>query len=178
MDLSRLLSIDRRSRIYIRDRYVDFPFQFNIHQLPLADFVRCLNDMYKASEQGERSFSSFCEMVYSRYGRSLSEEFLIPYNEKLYSVSSDRLDPDAMGRFFPHIDLSALLDRITDALDGRSVESATYNARFCYHRDGARAYAAALASYIPTGVIQLCSECSAIDPNSEACRCLRRGDCL
>lgn len=165
MDLSRLLAIDRKSRIYFRNQYVDFPFQFNIHQLPLVDFVRCLADMYGASRQDHQGFSSFREMIYSRYGRSLSELFLIPYNEKLYSISADRLDPEAMGRFFPHIDFSGLLDKIRTATEGTKAESATYNAHFCYHKDGARAYAAALASYVPNGVIQLSAECLAIDPS-------------
>ena len=163
MDLSRLLVIDRKSRVYFRNQYVDFPFQFNIHQLPLPDFVRCLADMYEASQQDHQSFSSFREMVYTRYGRSLSELFLIPYNEKLYSVSAEQLDPEAMGRFFPHIDFSGLLGKIRSSAEGANVGNTTYNAQFYYHKDGARAYATALASYVPNGVIQLSAECIAID---------------
>ena len=136
MDLSELLTVDRKSRIYFRNEYIDFPFQFNIHQLPLVDFVRCLADMYDASMKGRKDFSSFREMVYNKYGRTLSELFLIPYNEKLYSVPADKLDADSMGRFFPHVDFSDLLGRIKSALEGANNSASTYNANFCYHKKG------------------------------------------
>jgi protoporphyrinogen oxidase len=163
MDISRLLIINRKSRIYLRNQYVDFPFQFNIHQLPLPDFVRCLVDMHAAGQQQKNIYQSFREMVFSRYGESISELFLIPYNEKLYSVPSDRLDAEAMGRFFPHINFSKLLERIKASVDGTNIASNTYNNEFFYHQDGARAYADALASYVPKGIIRLSSTCEAID---------------
>lgn len=164
MDMSGLLTINRKSRIYFRNEYVDFPFQFNIHQLSLADFVRCLADMYAASRNDRHDFSSFREMIYSRYGRSVSDLFLIPYNEKLYSIPAEKLDADAMGRFFPHVDFAELLDRIRLALDGTKADASTYNANFCYHKNGARAYVDALASYVPDGVIKVSTPCEAIDP--------------
>jgi protoporphyrinogen oxidase len=34
MDVSRLLRVARKSRVYFRGQYIDYPFQFNIHQLP------------------------------------------------------------------------------------------------------------------------------------------------
>src|SRR5688500_12477980 len=48
LDASKLLEIDRVSKIYLRNQYVDYPFQFNVHQLPLTDFVHCITDMYNA----------------------------------------------------------------------------------------------------------------------------------
>ena len=163
MDISRLLTIDRKSRIYFRGKYIDFPFQFNIHQLPLSDFVRCLTDMYATTQQGPRTYSSFRDMVYGRFGRSLSDLFFIPYNEKLYSVRADQLDPDAMGRFFPHTDFPGLLNKMRGAIEGANAGQETYNAHFLYPKDGARAYMDALASYVPYGVIQLSAECLSID---------------
>jgi protoporphyrinogen oxidase len=163
MDTSRLLTVDRKSRIFFRNNYVDYPFQSNIHQLPLSDFVNCLADMYDASRESRQDFSSFREMVYRRYGRSLSELFLIPYNEKLYSVPADQLDADSMGRFFPHIDLSTLFGQIKQSLEHGLTGKKTYNAQFCYHQDGAAAYVDALASYIPKGVIKTSAACEEID---------------
>ena len=43
-------------------------------------------------------------MLYSKFGRSIAEMFLIPYNEKLYACDLNKLDTEAMGRFFPHAD--------------------------------------------------------------------------
>ena len=163
MDLTRLLTINRISRVYFRNQYIDFPFQFNIQQLPLDDFIHCLSDMYAANGNAQQHFSSFREMIHGRYGRSLGELFLIPYNEKLYSLPADRLDADAMGRFFPHINFSELLARIRCTVDGAVAGSSTYNAKFCYHRDGARAYVRALCSYVPDRIINVSTTCEAID---------------
>lgn len=38
-------------------------------------------------------------MLYCKFGRSIAEKFLIPYNKKLYACDLDKLDKDAMGRF-------------------------------------------------------------------------------
>ena len=37
------------------------------------------------------------------------QAFLIPYNTKLYATDLDRLDRDAMGRFFPHADVADII---------------------------------------------------------------------
>lgn len=166
MDPAELLWIERRSRIYLRGAYIDYPFQYNIHQLPQREFLRSLKEMYAAARADPGRFSSFHDMVCGRYGRTVSELFLIPYNEKLYSVPAASLDPDCMGRFFPHVDFAGLLDRISAAVDDGSSGAATYNARFSYHERGARAYVDALASYVPQGTIRLSAACQAIDPDA------------
>src|SRR3982750_3080757 len=40
--------VRKRSFISYGGRLVDFPFQKNIHQLPLAEFIDCLHDLYFA----------------------------------------------------------------------------------------------------------------------------------
>lgn len=157
MDLSNLLNLNKISRIYFKGRYIDHPFQYNINQLPLSDFINCLRGMYRA-ERLSGSYSSFKDMLYRRYGRALSDLFLIPYNEKLFAIPAEVLDPDAMGRFFPHIDFGDLLD----ILAGKAQRS-TYNTTFSYHRHGIKAYVDALASYVPPHVIRIDTACHRID---------------
>ena len=41
-------------------------------------------------------------MLYQKFGKSIAENFLIPYNEKLYACDLDELDEESMGRFFPY----------------------------------------------------------------------------
>lgn len=169
MDVSRLLDVRRSASIHAADRRIDYPFQFNIHQLPLADFVRCLADMNAARSASRAPPASFKDMVFAKYGRGLSELFFIPYNEKLYSIPADKLDAESMGRFFPHIDFDDLLARIAASVSGRTAD-AGYNARFAYHRGGAKAYVDALASYVPAGATRLNTACEAIDPVRKVAR--------
>jgi protoporphyrinogen oxidase len=150
--------ITKIARIYFRGQYVDFPFQLNIDQLPKADFLRCLAEMYGVSQSRPAPYASFQDMVYARYGKSISEFFLIPYTEKLYATPASRLDPDAMGRFFPHVDFSMLISSME-----KKVAQPTYNDTFAYHSRGAKAYVEALASYVPPDVVHTGIACEEID---------------
>lgn len=158
LDRAGEIEVRRIARVYLNGSYVDVPFQFHIHQLPLADFLRCLNDMYAARSAPAADAPSFRDMVHARYGTALAEMFLIPYNEKLHATRAENLDAGAMGRFFPHIDFGTLLKNLATR-----VEQPTYNTTFRYHRRGARAYVEALASWVPRGVIHTGTTCERID---------------
>ena len=121
--------IDKKSFVDFKGHVIDFPFQKNIHQLPQADFIDCLHDLFFAG--GEPTDDSFKGMLYARFGRSIAEKFLIPYNEKLYATDLGTLDKDAMGRFFPHANLTDIVRNMKVA------NNATYNATFTYPAGGA-----------------------------------------
>ncbi len=129
---------------------IDFPFQKNIHQLPKDELVECLVDLF-FRPTGESS--SFGDMLYRKFGRAITEKFLRPYNEKLYATDLDRLDVDAMGRFFPHADIA---DIIANMRPGTSNDGG-YNATFTYPAGGAVQYIHALLADLPHGTVS-CSE--------------------
>lgn len=137
-------TVVKRSLIRFRGVDVDFPFQKNIHQLPRDAFIDCLVDLYfKDEHYGGREPASFQEMLYQRFGKSIAEYFLIPYNEKLYACALDQLDRDAMGRFFPHADTADIIRNM------RSPDNRSYNATFTYPAGGAIEYIRALLRDIP-----------------------------
>ena len=143
----RVRTIQRQSVISFEGGRVDFPFQKNIHQLPKADFIECLSDLFFARapalglvpETKALPERNFREMLYARFGRGIAERFLIPYNEKLYACDLATLDKDAMGRFFPHADLVDVVRNF------RQADNASYNATFTYPEGGAIEYVKALA---------------------------------
>jgi protoporphyrinogen oxidase len=146
-------SIEKKSFIaYGADgrRLIDFPFQKNIHQLPQAELIECLHDLYFASVaaaedgagKGARAPQNFAEMLYARFGRAIAEKFLIPYNEKLYATDLHALDKDAMGRFFPHANLTEIVRNM------KTPDNASYNATFTYPEGGAIEYVNALAGAV------------------------------
>src|SRR5258708_31873978 len=142
-------TVKKESFIAYQGRLLDFPFQKNIHQLPQAEFIECLYDLYMARAPGiareaapERNFK---EMLYARFGRGIAEKFLIPHNEKLYACDLGTLDKDAMGRFFPHADVTDIIRNM------RAPDNATYNATFSYPQGGAIEYVKALASAVRPG---------------------------
>jgi protoporphyrinogen oxidase len=173
----RILTVQKKSFIAWGDRQIDFPFQKNIHQLPQQDFIDCLHDLYFARAPRELLGSaappapvedSFEAMLYARFGRSIAEKFLVPYNEKLYATKLSRLDKDAMGRFFPHADLTDIVRNM------RAPDNASYNASFTYPEGGAIQYVHALASAVRPDRIALGEALVGVDLEARVARTTRR----
>jgi protoporphyrinogen oxidase len=154
-------TVRRRSFIQFADRLIDFPFQKNIHQLPREDFLACLVDLYFARSSDvpheNKPIESFRDMLVERYGAGIADRFLIPYNEKLYATDLATLDQDAMGRFFPHADLTDVIRNM------RTRDDASYNTTFTYPEGGAIEYVKALASETPRDRVSLGESLVSVD---------------
>ncbi|HLU65778.1 MAG TPA: FAD-dependent oxidoreductase [Kofleriaceae bacterium] len=152
-------TVKKRSFIRYRGRDIDFPFQKNIHQLERDDFIDCLVSLYFKDEGRDPAAPprSFKEMLLGRLGRGICERFLIPYNEKLYACDLDTLDPDAMGRFFPHAEVADIIRNM------QRPDNASYNATFTYPRGGAVEYVRALLRDLPAGALACGEPVTAID---------------
>lgn len=170
----RIRVVEKRSFISYAGKLIDFPFQKNIHQLPREDFIDCLHDLYFASVQaeaqgGERAKpGSFHDMLYARFGRSIAEKFLVPYNEKLYACDLSELDEDAMGRFFPHANLTDVVRNM------KKPDNASYNSTFTYPEGGAIEYVRAIASALREGGISTAEALVGVDLERKIARTTRR----
>lgn len=138
MDADEVATIRKNSSILYKGTRIDFPFQKNIHQLPLNEFLECLYDLYFRPQDIE--VTTFLDMLYARLGKGIVDKFLRPYNEKLYACPLSSLDKDAMGRFFPHADIADIIRNM------RFPDAGSYNATFTYPRGGAIEYIRALLS--------------------------------
>ncbi len=169
--------VQKKSFISYKGRLVDFPFQKNIHQLPQEEFVDCLHDLFfarntegavYAQAPAQAPETNFKQMLYARFGRSIAEKFLIPYNEKLYACDLALLDKDAMGRFFPHANLVDIIRNMKVADNG------SYNAAFTYPEGGAIEYVKALASATAPEALALNEPVIALDLAKKTARTPRR----
>lgn len=149
-----IISVTKQTQIRYKDRYIDYPFQKNIHQLPQEEFIDCLYDLFNNPFQNE---SSFKEMLYKKFGKAISEKFLIPYNEKLYACDLDTLDVDAMGRFFPYADKEQIIANF------RSNKEDSYNSFFLYPKGGAIEYIKSISKYVDINRISLNERIISID---------------
>lgn len=143
--------VNKQSKIRYRGADIEFPFQRNIHQLPQAEFIECLVDLYDANMHPVARPASFLAMLHARFGRAITEKFLAPYNQKLYACDLDTLDPDAMGRFFPQASFADVMNNLRDA----SQNDRGYNATFSYPVGGAMQYIHALLHDLPAGIVAL-----------------------
>lgn len=127
-----LVTQQKNTKIYYKDNLINYPFQTNIHQLDKEEFIDCLYDLFNKVEKDD--YDNFLDMLYGKFGKSIVEKFLKPYNEKLYACDLNKLDKDAMGRFFPYADLKQIIDNM------KKNENNSYNNQFLYPRKGAGAF--------------------------------------
>lgn len=133
---SEIIYKKKNTKIFYNGEYIDYPFQKNIHQLNKSEFIDCLYDLFNKEEK--EHYNSFEEMLYGKFGKSITEKFLKPYNEKLYACNLNSLDSDAMGRFFPYANKEEIINNMKIETDN------SYNHEFFYAKKGAKTFINAL----------------------------------
>jgi protoporphyrinogen oxidase len=146
---------EKNTKIYYKDQLIEYPFQMNIHQLPKEEFIECLYDLYTKESKAE--YDSFLDMLYGKFGQATTEKFLKPYNEKLYATDLQKLDKDAMGRFFPYADFDAIIKNMKNS------SAKTYNDHFLYLKKGTGYFIDKLAAQIPQEKIKYNAKVSSIN---------------
>ena len=108
-------------------------------------------------------------MLYGKFGISITEKFLKPYNEKLYACKLKELDVDAMGRFFPYAEINNIIDNM------KNNGSKTYNDNFIYPKRGASFFVEKLIKKVDRSKILLNSSVTEIDAKAKRLR-IKNGD--
>jgi protoporphyrinogen oxidase len=139
---SEMLQVTKITDIDYNKNIIDFPFQFNIDQLPEEEYRECLADL---DNLGEADLSTFKSFVRSTLGKGICDKFIIPYNEKLYACNLDELEYDSMGRFFP------------------KSKSKSYNDTFIYPKGGSYEYIKSILKRLDSDKILLNTELITLD---------------
>lgn len=155
VDDNDIISKDKCTKIIYKDLLVDYPFQTNIHQLDKQEFIDCLYDLFNKEEKED--YDSFLDMLYGKFGKSIVEKFLKPYNEKLYACDLKTLDKDAMGRFFPYANIRQIINNM------KANEDVSYNNKFLYPRNGAGSFIDILYNKIDKNKVKLNTKIEEID---------------
>ncbi len=83
------------SAIYFKKKYIPYPFQENIRELPpieLEKYEKSLKSNLKSGDQRKQEFESFEDFIYYQYGGYIANEFMIPYNEKIWSIKPNEMN--------------------------------------------------------------------------------------
>lgn len=150
---------EKCTKIVHNNAFIDFPFQTNIHQLDKEEFIDCLYDLFNKEEKD--TYDNFLDMLYGKFGKSIVDKFLKPYNEKLYAVDLKELDVNAMGRFFPY----ANKEEIINNMKNKTVNS--YNSSFLYPKNGAGSFIEILYNSLDKDKVLLNTCMKSIDINSK-----------
>ena len=79
----------RKSAIFYRGNFVQYPFENGLGDLPKEDNFQCLAGYVEADfarRQGAESPGNFKDWCNWRFGTGISEKFMFPYNEKIWKT--------------------------------------------------------------------------------------------
>jgi protoporphyrinogen oxidase len=119
----------RANQIYFKNRFVKYPFENGLGVLDKEDIYECLIGYLKREEYPDPT--NLREWCYRRFGKGLAEQYLIPYNEKIWNLSTDRMSLEWVDR----IPSPPLEDIVKSAL-GYETEGYLHQLYFKYPKKG------------------------------------------
>ncbi|MFA5296065.1 MAG: FAD-dependent oxidoreductase [Methanoregulaceae archaeon] len=126
----------RNTKIFYKDRFVKYPFENGLSELPREDLYLCLSEYIKtliAGEKGELPpVVSFRDWIYTTFGAGIAECYLMPYNRKIWNYPPEQMSAHWVEGRVPRPPVE---DIIRSAI-GIETEGYTHQAVFSYPLHG------------------------------------------
>ncbi len=126
----------RNTKVYYQGRYVKYPFENGLSDLPMEDNFACLLGFvqaYLARAVGTTPKpTNFKEWMYHRFGKGITERYLLPYNEKIWKTRAEDMGTEWVEGRVPDPPLE---DVLKSSL-GIPTEGYTHQLNFIYPREG------------------------------------------
>jgi protoporphyrinogen oxidase len=127
---------NRNTKIFYKGRYVKYPFENGLYELPAEDRFFCINDFIRtliAVEKGEvPPPENFRDWIYYTFGPGIAECYMVPYNEKIWKYPAEKMSHHWVDGRIPRPPIE---DIIKSAI-GIETEGYTHQAVFSYPLDG------------------------------------------
>ena len=146
----------RNTKIFYKGRYVKYPFENGLSDLPEDDRFFCISEFIRtlvAVEKGELSSpESFRDWIYYTFGRGIADCYMVPYNEKIWKYPTNRMSLHWVDGRIPR----PPVDDVIKSAIGISTEGYTHQSVFSYPLHGGiealvKAIAKPIESRIKTG---------------------------
>jgi protoporphyrinogen oxidase len=109
---------ERESWIWLRECWVPYPFQYNLHRLPAADRDRALRGLEAAAGRSRATpAGNFRDWIATTFGDGIAELFLYPYNGKVWGFPLDTLGVGWMGDRVATPDLERVRRNVRESRD-------------------------------------------------------------
>ena len=175
---------NRTTKIFYKQRFVKYPFENGLSDLPLTDRFFCLNGFIKtliAVGKGEIPEPvNFREWIYYTFGNGIAECYMIPYNEKIWKYPTDKMSLHWVEGRIPHPPVE---DIIKSAI-GIETEGYTHQAVFSYPIVGGiealvRAIAQPIEQHIKNGFrVTSITKSGEVWEISSGTECIRADRCI
>ena len=127
---------NRNTKIFYKGRYVKYPFENGLYELPEEDRFFCINGFIRtliAVEKGEVPLpENFREWIYYTFGPGIAECYLVPYNEKIWKYPTEKMSLHWVDGRIPRPPVE---DIIKSGI-GIETEGYTHQAVFSYPLEG------------------------------------------
>jgi protoporphyrinogen oxidase len=133
-----LVTVARRAAIYSHGVRTPYPFQANTYGLPAEVISECVLGYFAARERAAKGASpeprTFEDFIRQRMGDGIAKHFMLPYNEKLWTVPPSQMDFAWCERFVPTPTPEEVVRGAVEP--GGAGHALGYNATFSYPRQG------------------------------------------
>jgi len=149
---------DRLTKIFYKGRYVKYPFENGLSDLPKEDLFFCINEFVKnliAVEKGAVAPpENFRDWIVATFGAGIAGCYMIPYNRKIWKFPPEEMSAHWMEGRVP---MPPVEDVIRSAI-GIETEGYTHQSVFSYPQSGGiealvQAIAAPVEDAIRTGFV-------------------------
>ncbi len=164
----------REAWVWMRDRWIPYPFQNNIWRLPQPELDACVAGL-KALRACDLPPATFREWLLASFGTGICDSFLFPYNRKVWAYDPSALNVRWMGERVATVNLPRILENIALRRDDVSWgPNSTF--RFPLH-GGTGAIWAAVARRLPNERLRFGCAAERIDPERRRIR-MRSGETI
>ena len=108
----------REAWVWMRDRWVPYPFQNNIWRLPDEDLIACLEGLVEINKNKPvEKPNTFADWLMHSFGQGLCDTFMFPYNFKVWAYKPEKMNVEWMGERVAEVDLARVLRNLVNKQD-------------------------------------------------------------
>jgi protoporphyrinogen oxidase len=124
MPIENWHKVQRKSHINFKSHFVSYPIEYAMKEIADFDLELATNMVKDYFDTGTEDRSNLANWFRTKFGRTLAEEYFIPYNEKIWNQKAEDMLPDWVEDKLPLPDKSgfakALLKSNTDTMSHSS----------------------------------------------------------
>lgn len=107
--------LERVSYVWLKQRWIPYPFQNNICSLPLEDQVNCINGLIEAKVANALAKdppADFDEWIMRVMGEGIANIFMRPYNFKVWAVPTTQMQCTWLGERVATANVSKVVENV------------------------------------------------------------------
>ncbi len=110
------LKHQRESWVWMRNKFIPYPLQNNIHHLPKDELLACLEGMVEITGK-QLSYDNFEEWIEAYFGSGLAKAFMVPYNFKVWAYPPSKMNTIWVGERVSVVNLKNVLKNLVNNTD-------------------------------------------------------------